>query len=115
VSDIEPSRLADELARRADLLDPLIDASAFDLPGPVEELVAEFRRFEAGDDYERKLDAVRRKVGELRFKLGVQLIEGVNDPVAVGHGLPRIAEPALAPRMTRPATVSAGSVSNRMR
>lgn len=87
--------LADALARRADLLDPLIDASAFDLPGPVEELVAEFRRFEAGDDYERKLDAVRRKVGELRFKLGVQLIEGVNDPVAVGHGLARIAEAAL--------------------
>ncbi|PNU03854.1 bifunctional [glutamine synthetase] adenylyltransferase/[glutamine synthetase]-adenylyl-L-tyrosine phosphorylase [Novosphingobium guangzhouense] len=87
--------LADALARRADLLDPLIDASAFDLPGSVVELVGELSRFEAGDDYERKLDAVRRKVGEMRFKLGVQLIEGVNDPIAVGHALARIAEAAL--------------------
>lgn len=87
--------LADALARRADLLDPLIDASAFDLPGSVDVLGAELTRFEAGDDYERKLDAVRRKVGEMRFKLGVQLIEGVNDPVDVGHALARIAEAAL--------------------
>lgn len=87
--------LADALARRADLLDPLIDASAFDLPGPVTEIVAELTRFEAGDDYERKLDAVRRKVGEMRFKLGVQLIEGANDPLAVGHALARIADAAL--------------------
>ncbi|MCJ2188579.1 bifunctional [glutamine synthetase] adenylyltransferase/[glutamine synthetase]-adenylyl-L-tyrosine phosphorylase [Novosphingobium beihaiensis] len=88
--------LADALARRADLLDPLIDASAFDLPGSVEELTAAFARFEPGDDYERKLDSVRRKVGELRFELGVQLIEGVNDPLDVGHALARVAEAALA-------------------
>jgi glutamate-ammonia-ligase adenylyltransferase len=87
--------LADALARRADLLDPLIDATAFDLPGPVEDLVAELTRYEAGDDYERKLDAVRRKVGEMRFKLGVQLIEGANDPIAIGHALARTAEAAL--------------------
>lgn len=87
--------LADALARRADLLDPLIDASAFELPGTVAELMEELTRFEADDDYERKLDAVRRKVGEMRFKLGVQLIEGANDPVAIGHGLARIAEAAL--------------------
>ncbi len=87
--------LADALARRADLLDPLIDASAFDLPGPVADLVAELSRFERGDDYERKLDAVRRKVGELRFKLGVQLIEAANDPLEIGRGLALIAEAAL--------------------
>ena len=87
--------LADALARRADLLDPLIDASAFELPGDTEELVAAFSRFERGDDFERKLDAVRRKVGELRFKLGVQLIEGANDPLDIGHALARVAEAAL--------------------
>jgi glutamate-ammonia-ligase adenylyltransferase len=87
--------LADALARRADLLDPLIDSTAFDLPGTVANLTAELARFEPGDDYERKLDAVRRKVGELRFKLGVQLIEGANDPIAIGHALARIAEAAL--------------------
>ncbi|GGB89231.1 hypothetical protein GCM10011494_04460 [Novosphingobium endophyticum] len=85
--------LADALARRADLLDPLIDASAFELPGDVASLIAEFSRFEP-DDYERILDTVRRKVGEMRFALGVQLIEGVNDPLAIGRGLARIAEAA---------------------
>lgn len=87
--------LADALARRADLLDPLIDASAFDLPGTLPELVDEFGRFEPGDDYERKLNTVRRKVGDRRFALGVQLIEGVNDPLEIGHALGRIAEAAL--------------------
>ena len=87
--------LADALARRADLFDPLIDSSAFDLPGDVAELIAEFAHVEEGDDYERKLDAVRRKVGEKRFMLGVQLIEGANDPLAIGKALARIAEAAL--------------------
>jgi Glutamine synthetase adenylyltransferase len=87
--------LADALARRADLLDPLIDASAFELPGTTDEIIAAFSRFERGDDYERKLDAVRRKVGDLRFRLGVQLIEGANDPLAIGRALARVAEAAL--------------------
>ena len=86
--------LADALTRRADLLDPLIDASAFELPGDVDSLIAEFTRFEPGDDYERILNTVRRKVGEKRFALGVQLIQGANDPIAIGHGLARIAEAA---------------------
>ncbi|MCJ2184516.1 bifunctional [glutamine synthetase] adenylyltransferase/[glutamine synthetase]-adenylyl-L-tyrosine phosphorylase [Novosphingobium sp. 1949] len=86
--------LADALARRADLLDPLIDASAFELPGDVPGLIAELSRFEPGSDYERMLDAVRRKVSEMRFRLGVQLIEGANDPLAIGRGLARVAEAA---------------------
>ena len=87
--------LADALARRADLLDPLIDASAFDLPGDVEALTAEFADGESGDDYQQLLDRVRRKVGEKRFILGVQLIEGVRDPRSIGQALSRIAEAAL--------------------
>jgi [glutamine synthetase] adenylyltransferase / [glutamine synthetase]-adenylyl-L-tyrosine phosphorylase len=88
--------LADALARRADLLDPLIDATAFDLPGDVAALAAQMRDGEDGDDYERLLDRVRRRVGELRFKLGVQLIEGTRDPMAVGQALSRVAEAALS-------------------
>ncbi|MDE8653779.1 bifunctional [glutamine synthetase] adenylyltransferase/[glutamine synthetase]-adenylyl-L-tyrosine phosphorylase [Novosphingobium album (ex Liu et al. 2023)] len=87
--------LADALARRADLLDPLIDASAFDLPGDVPTLVARLSRCEPGDDYEQVLDRVRRKVGEMRFALGVQLIEGTRDPLEIGAGLARIAEAAI--------------------
>lgn len=88
--------LADALARRADLLDPLIDASAFDLPGDVPTLIAEFARGEADDDYQQVLDRVRRRVGERRFALGVQLIEGARDPMEIGQGLARVAEAALA-------------------
>jgi len=92
--------LADELARRSDLLDTLIDRSAFDLPGSVENLATEFRRGEAGDDYQCLLDAVRRKVGEWRFALGVQLIESQQseawrDPLDVAAALSRIAEAAI--------------------
>ncbi len=87
--------LAEELARRADLLDPLFDVSAFDLPGSVEDLTARFSRREATDDYEQVLDTVRREVGELRFALGVQLIEGASDPLAVGAALSRVAEAAI--------------------
>ncbi|MFC3175162.1 bifunctional [glutamine synthetase] adenylyltransferase/[glutamine synthetase]-adenylyl-L-tyrosine phosphorylase [Novosphingobium bradum] len=87
--------LADALARRADLLDPLIDASAFDLPPDAAALAAEFADGEADDDYERLLDRVRRKVSERRFTLGVQLIEGTTDPLAVAAANSRIAEAAL--------------------
>jgi len=87
--------LADALARRADLLDALIDASAFALPGSVAELAREFGAGEADDDYQRLLDRVRRQVGEKRFALGVQLIEGAQDPLDISAGLCRVAEAAI--------------------
>jgi glutamate-ammonia-ligase adenylyltransferase len=96
--------LADALARRADLLDPLIDASAFDLPPDVATLTSEFAHGEADDDYQQVLDRVRRRVGERRFALGVQLVEGSADPMEVGHGMARVAEAAL--RVLADATVT---------
>lgn len=95
--------LADALARRADLLDPLIDASALDLPGSVEELAAMMARGEVDDDYEALLGRVRRKVGEIRFALGVQLIEGTRDPMEIGQALSRVAQAAIQV-LTRAAT-----------
>jgi glutamate-ammonia-ligase adenylyltransferase len=87
--------LADELARRPELLDRLIDRSAFDLPGAAEDLAAAMQRGETDDDYERRLDRIRRIVGEERFALGVQLIEARHDPIAIAAGLSRVAEAAL--------------------
>ncbi|MFM5917039.1 MAG: bifunctional [glutamine synthetase] adenylyltransferase/[glutamine synthetase]-adenylyl-L-tyrosine phosphorylase [Novosphingobium sp.] len=87
--------LADALARRADLLDPLIDASAFELPGSVADIAVFLSRGEQDDDYEALLDRVRRRVGELRFALGVQLIEQVRDPLEIAAALSRVAEAAL--------------------
>ena len=87
--------LADELARRADLVDILIDRTAFDLPGSVDEIAAGLARGEAGDDYQRLLDRVRLRVGEMRFALGAQLIEGERDPLDVAAALARVAEAAI--------------------
>ncbi len=88
--------LADALALRADLLDPLIDATAFALPGEIGAIAAEFADGEADDDYQRLLDRVRRKVGEKRFALGVQLVDAMTDPVAIAEAYARVAEAALA-------------------
>ncbi|MEO0419338.1 MAG: bifunctional [glutamate--ammonia ligase]-adenylyl-L-tyrosine phosphorylase/[glutamate--ammonia-ligase] adenylyltransferase [Pseudomonadota bacterium] len=88
--------LSDELARRPELLDILLDPNALELPGSVEEIVALIERTAERDDYEALLDAIRRVTGELRFALGLQLIEGLSDPVDIGAALSRIAEAALS-------------------
>ena len=87
--------LADELARRGDLLDPLIDASALELPGDMAAIARDMARGEEDDDYQRILDRVRRKVSELRFMLGVQLVEAARDPLEIASALARIAEAAI--------------------
>jgi [glutamine synthetase] adenylyltransferase / [glutamine synthetase]-adenylyl-L-tyrosine phosphorylase len=94
---IHAPTLADALAGRADLLDRLIDASAFDPPGPVEALVDEMRLDEVrlGGDLEWQLDHVRRVVGDHRFALGVQVVEGAGDPLQVAAGYARVAEAAV--------------------
>jgi glutamate-ammonia-ligase adenylyltransferase len=96
--------LADELARRSDLLDSLIDASALDLPGDVAVLSREMADGEVDDDYERVLGRVRRKVSEQRFMLGVQLVEAAHDPLAIAAALARIAEAAI--RVLADATIA---------
>ncbi len=88
--------LADALARRVDLLDGLIDASALAPVGSVAELAQEMARREAGDDYQRLLDHVRQIVGEKRFALGAQIVAGASDPLDVSAGYARVAEAALA-------------------
>lgn len=87
--------LAEALARRTELLDGLIDATAFDPQPPVEELVKLFSALEPGDDYQVLLDRVRQKVGDRRFALGVQLVEGRRDPLEVAADYARVAEAAL--------------------
>ena len=86
--------LADELARRPDLLDRLIDSSALDLPGDIASLAAQMAQCEA-PDYETRLERLRQVVGEERFALGVQLIDGTHDPLAIAEGLCRVAEAAV--------------------
>ncbi|WP_179944989.1 bifunctional [glutamate--ammonia ligase]-adenylyl-L-tyrosine phosphorylase/[glutamate--ammonia-ligase] adenylyltransferase [Croceicoccus naphthovorans] len=85
--------LADALGRRGDLLDTLIDRTAFDLPPDTDALVRDFAG--EGLDYEETLDRLRRKVGDLRFAAGVQLLDNAHDPLAIAAGLSRVAEAAI--------------------
>jgi glutamate-ammonia-ligase adenylyltransferase len=88
--------LADQLGRRPQLLDGLIDESAFAPAPPVEELVRDFSRSDRADeDYQLVLDRVRRKVNERRFALGVQLVTGRSDALEVTEGYSRVAEAAI--------------------
>ncbi len=88
--------LADQLGRRPELIEGLIDSSAFEPPPPVEELAADFSRPERADeDYQLVLDRVRRRVNERRFALGAQLVLARADPLDVAEGYSRVAEAAL--------------------
>ncbi|HAU21319.1 MAG TPA: bifunctional [glutamate--ammonia ligase]-adenylyl-L-tyrosine phosphorylase/[glutamate--ammonia-ligase] adenylyltransferase [Erythrobacter sp.] len=87
--------LAEELGRRLELLDTLIDRSALDLPGPVEEIERRMAPAGVAGDYERLLDRIRLATGELRFTLGLQLIEAVHDPLDIAAALSCAAEAAL--------------------
>ena len=87
--------LAEELGRRPELLDTLIDASAINLPGDVEAIAARMQAGDAARDYERQLDRIRIVTGEIRFALGLQLIEAVHDPLDIAAALSRTAEAAL--------------------
>jgi glutamate-ammonia-ligase adenylyltransferase len=88
--------LAEQLGRRPELLDGLIDASAFEPAPPAAELIRNFARPDrVGDDYQLLLDRVRRRVNERRFALGVQLVAGRTDPIDAAEGYSRIAEAAI--------------------
>jgi glutamate-ammonia-ligase adenylyltransferase len=88
--------LAEQLGRRPQLLDGLVDASAFAPAADVPELIDDFSRADrAGEDYQLVLDRVRRRVNERRFALGVQLIVAHSDPIEAAEGYSRVAEAAI--------------------
>jgi len=87
--------LAEGLSLRPDLIDGLIDASAFAPVPSVEELGRELVTGAMRDDYEALLDAVRRRVAERRFALGVHLIEGLFDPLEIAAGHARLADASI--------------------
>ena len=86
--------LADQLGRRPELLDRLIEATSLDPPPDVRTLAADFARFRR-PDYESTLGEVRRAVNDWRFALGAQLIAGRADPVDASAGYARVAEAAV--------------------
>ncbi len=87
--------LSDQLARRPQLLDTLLDSSCFDPPPPAREFAAYLETEMRGQPYDVGLDRARRIINERRFALGVQLIDMREDPLTVGKGYARVAEGAL--------------------
>ncbi len=85
--------LAADLAARPELIEGLIDASVFSETAQPETLAR--RMAGRGGDYEAQLDHVRRVVGDHRFALGVQLVEGTVDPLTVARGYADIADAAI--------------------
>ena len=86
--------LADTLSMQPALIDRLIDRTAL---GPVPGVAALVAEMDAGGtkDTEALLDRVRRIVGEYRFALGTQIVEGTSDPIDVAAGYGRVAEAAI--------------------
>lgn len=87
--------LSDQLARRPELLDSLLDSSCFEPPPPAAEFARLLEREMEGHPYDLALDRARRIVNERRFALGAQLIDLREAPLKVGEGYSRVAEGAL--------------------
>lgn len=82
--------LARKLARRAELLDALID------PLPAGDRNAELAALaRTTRDYEAMLDAVRRWAGEQRFRIGVAIMEDRIDPLVAAREYAEVADAAL--------------------
>ena len=86
--------LADAIAARPALLDRLVDGTALG-EIPTVAVLAEEMRARGEVTTEAQLDRARHIVGEYRFALGVQIIEGAADPLAVAAGYARVAEAAI--------------------
>jgi glutamate-ammonia-ligase adenylyltransferase len=93
--------LADELGRRPELLDALIDRQSIDPQslGPQSlgnQTADQMRSGAARDDYEAQLDAIRHVTSEQRFTLGISLIEAEYPPAIIGAALSSTAEAAIS-------------------
>lgn len=88
--------LADEIARRPETLDVLLDRKTFRFEGHYEDTLARMRIGPARDDYEARLDCIRHVTNEVRFALGVSLVTAQHKPSLIGAALSQTAEAAIA-------------------
>ncbi len=87
--------LADELGRKPELLDALLDLEPFDPSGLSKRYEQRMHASALRDDYEGKLDGIRKVTSEERFTLGLRLIEGECEPFKIGAALSHCAEAAI--------------------
>ncbi|HEY1301482.1 MAG TPA: bifunctional [glutamine synthetase] adenylyltransferase/[glutamine synthetase]-adenylyl-L-tyrosine phosphorylase [Stellaceae bacterium] len=90
-------RLAEHLALRPALLEPVLAEGFFAAPPDRAALGADLDRLLGADrDFEEALDTMRRWTGERRFQIGVQLLRRTLAADAAAAALADIAETALA-------------------
>ncbi len=87
--------LSDELARRPESLDALIDLKEIDFANLFENKIEQMRTGPVRDDYEAQLDCIRHVTSEERFTLGVRLIAAESSPAEIGRALSAVAEAAI--------------------
>ena len=87
--------LADEIGRRPELLDSLLDLKPLSPPVSVADIVERMESGAVRDDYEAQLDCIRRITGEERLALGIRLIEAQNNPRVIAQALSATAESAV--------------------
>jgi glutamate-ammonia-ligase adenylyltransferase len=89
--------LAGKLARRPEVLDIMLGSEAFEPLPPLDALVDSLaERTDRQPAFEMKLDEVRRWVGERRFQIGVQLVEGGVDPLRAARDYAKLADASIA-------------------
>ena len=89
--------LADLLARHPSRIDALLDPDFF-APLPDREALTRQlgERLAAARDYEELLDLARIAAAELRFRIGVQLVEGLVSPAEAAAALTALADAMIA-------------------
>ena len=87
--------LADELARRPETLDVLIDREPVNFNAVFDAARDAMREGPERDDYEAQLDCIRQIVSEARFRLGVGLVTAEYKPSQIAAALSQTAEAAI--------------------
>jgi [glutamine synthetase] adenylyltransferase / [glutamine synthetase]-adenylyl-L-tyrosine phosphorylase len=107
-------RLADEIARRPNLLDGVLAARFFDALPPREDLARDLGYvLDRAAHYEDLLDRARRWTAERKFQVGLQLLRRRLDGEGAGAAFADIAEAALGvllPRVEREFAKSHGRI-----
>lgn len=87
--------LADEIARRPETVDVLIDREEVSFTDWFETMLDQMRNGAERDDYEAQLDCIRHVTSEARFRLGVGLVTAQYKPSLIGAALSQTAEAAI--------------------
>ena len=89
-------RLAEYLGRHAGVLDALIDPNFLTRTPTLDELKARLEgELSRASGYEAALDAVRRFAKEEKFRIGVQVIQGLTDAETAGPAYAAVAEAVI--------------------